>query len=227
MSLELEREDVVQKLCAAYARDQLTTGELEARLDRVYKSADRAQLLTALDGLPAVQITRLGEAPVPVRDVSPAPLTTPPGDRATRGRADRPPRGTGPGEKRFAAFMSEIRKEGAWTPTPVIVANTIMGGIVLDFREAPIPAEGIDIYADVIMGELKVILPPGLPADVDCSSFMGSVADKSKRGVPGAPTIRITGGTVMGSIVVVTKVPRGENDGTFRAQMQRWLGSGK
>lgn len=58
MTLELEREDVVQKLCAAYARDQLTTGELEARLERVYKSADRAQLNTVLDGLPAIQIQR-------------------------------------------------------------------------------------------------------------------------------------------------------------------------
>ena len=48
MTLELEREDVVQKLCAAYARDQLSTGELESRLERVYKSGDRTELLTVL-----------------------------------------------------------------------------------------------------------------------------------------------------------------------------------
>lgn len=229
MTLELEREDVVQKLCAAYARDQLTTGELEARLDRVYKSADRTQLLTVLDGLPAIQVARLGEAPVPVPNVAPpaprpAPVT--PSDGQLRsGR--RHQGGLGPGEKRYAAFMSEIRKEGAWSPTPVIVANTIMGSLVLDFREAPIPAGGVDIYVDVIMGELKVILPPGLPADVDCSTFMGSVSDKSKAGVPGAPTIRVTGSTMMGGITVVTKVPRREGENSFRAQMQKWLGSGE
>ena len=232
MSLELEREDVVQKLCAAYARDQLTTGELEARLERVYKSADRTQLLTVLDGLPAVQIARLGEAPVPVRDVSPpAPAARRTATPSDDGLADRDERrrgrGLGPGEKRYMAFMSEIRKEGAWTPSPVIVANTIMGSLVLDLREAEIPAQGIDIYADVIMGELKVILPPGLPADVDCSTFMGSVSDKSKAGVAGAPKVRITGGTVMGGITVVTKVPRKEGESGFRAQMQRWLGGGQ
>jgi hypothetical protein len=230
MTLELEREDVVQRLCAAYARDQITTGELEARLERVYKSADRTQLLTVLDGLPAMQIARLGEAPVPVRDVSPPGASRPAPAAGPRdvGRDARPetPNGLGPGEKRYFAFMSEIRKEGAWTPAPTIVAKTVMGGLVLDFRDVAIPMTGIDIYADVIMGELKVILPPGLPADVDCSSFMGSINDKSKAGVAGAPTIRITGGTVMGGITVVTKVPRGSGDG-LRAQMGRWLGTGE
>ena len=219
MTLELEREDAVQKLCAAYARDQLTTGELEARLERVYRSADRAQLLTVLEGLPAIQLARLGEAPVPVRDVSPpqAPVR----HVAPEGSGSRALR---PGEKRYMAFMSEIRKEGAWTPEPVIVAKTIMGSLVLDFRATQIPAAGIDLYVDVIMGDLKVILPPGLPADVDCSSFMGTVSDKSKGGVPGAPTIRITGGTVMGGITVLTKMPRGEGESSFRAQLRDWLG---
>jgi hypothetical protein len=123
--------------------------------------------------------------------------------------------------------MSEIKKEGNWSPPPVIVANTIMGSLVLDFREAAIPAQGIDIYVDVIMGDLKIILPPGLPADVDCSTFMGSINDKSKAGVPGAPTIRVTGAAMMAGISVVTKVPRHEGENSLRTQMRNWLGSGE
>lgn len=214
MSLEFEREDVVQKLCAAYARDQLTTGELEARLERVYKSADRTQLLTVLDGLPAMRIARLGEmAPAAPNLAPPSVAAPPPGTRALAAN-----------EKRYAAFMSEIRKEGAWTVTPRIKAKTLMGAVILDFRETAIPADGVDIDADVIMGSLKVILPPGLPAEVDCSSFMGSVHDKSKAGVPGAPMIRVTGNAVMGDITVITKVPRKEGESAFRAQMRQWLG---
>lgn len=231
MTLEFEREDVVQRLCAAYARDQITTGELETRLERVYKSEDRTQLLTLLEGLPAMQIARLGEvrpaelggsAALPPR---PAPSTDTP--RTPLPSGERRSRGLGPGEKRYAAFMSEIKKEGAWSPASVIVANVIMGSVILDFRETQIPANGVDIYTDVIMGELKVILPPGVPADVDCSTFMGSVSDKSKAGVPGAPMIRVTGSTFMGGIVVVTKVPRREGEGSLRAQMRNWLGSGE
>ncbi len=221
MTLEFEREDAVQKLCAAYARDHITTGELETRLERVYKSADRTQLLTVLEGLPAMQIQRLGDAPVPVPAAAPA--AQPPAASPEHRRR----RGLGPGEKRYLAFMSEIKKEGNWSPPPVIVANTIMGSLVLDFREAVIPAQGIDIYVDVIMGDLKIILPPGLPADVDCSTFMGSINDKSKAGVPGAPTIRVTGAAMMGGISVVTKVPRREGEDSLRAQMRSWLGSGE
>lgn len=227
MSLELEREDAVQRLCAAYARDQLTTGELEARLERVYKSANTQQLHAVLEGLPAMQIARLGEAPVPVPNLAPpAPATSGSGPMQPHRTGERPT-GRGPGERRYVAFMSEVRKEGTWTPTRVIVANTFMGNVTLDFRETEIPAGGVDIYTDVIMGELKVILPPGLPADVDCSSFMGAVTDKSKAGVAGAPTIRITGGTVMGAITVVTKVPRREGESAWRSQMREWLGSGE
>lgn len=54
MSLELEREHVVQQLCAHYAQEHLSTGELEARFERVYKSRDMLALRTVLDGLPAV-----------------------------------------------------------------------------------------------------------------------------------------------------------------------------
>lgn len=219
MTLEFEREDAVQRLCAAYARDHITTGELESRLEGVYKASDRAQLNTLLEGLPAVQLQRLGDAPAPVASASPP--RSPVQVETERGQ------GLRAGEKRYAAFMSEIRKEGAWTPSPVILAKTIMGSVVLDFREAQIPAEGIDIYADVFMGDLKIILPPGLPADVDCSTFMGSVNDKSKAGVPGAPLVRVNGSTIMGGISVVTKAPRREGESAFRAQMRSWLGSGE
>ena len=219
MSLEFEREDVVQKLCAAYARDQITTGELEAKLESVYKSHDRAQLLTVLDGLPAIQIARLGEVKAPVAPLSappsPAPMTRNSGAGLARG------------EKRYVAIFSGIEKQGAWTPAPKIDARVVFGNILFDFREATIPAHGIDLDVDVMMGELKIFLPPGLGADVDCSTFMGTVTDKSRPPLPGAPTVRITGGTFMGSITVVTKVPRKEGESSFRNQLKSWLGSGE
>lgn len=232
MSLEFEREDAVQRLCAAYARDQITTGELEARLERVYKSADRGQLLTVLEGLPAMQIARLG-------DNSPSGLSAPlassapsPNDSGESSSASlRSPtsayssgRGLAVGEKRYASMFSEIKKEGAWNPARKIDARCWFGSILFDLREAAIPADGIDIDIDVIAGDVKIILPPGLRADVDCSSFMGSVADKTKEGLPGAPVIRVSGGAMMGGITVVTKAPRREGEQTFRAQLKGWLG---
>lgn len=217
MSLEFEREDVVQKLCAAYARDQITTGQLEAKLETVYKSQDRKQLLTVLEGLPAMTIARLGEASA--APVSPSAFIA---SAATTSGS-----GTGlqKGEKRYAAIFSSIEKQGAWNPAPKIDARIVAGNILFDFRAATIPAQGIDLDVDVAMGDVKILLPPGLGADVDCSTFMGSVSDKSRPPLPGAPTVRVTGNAFMGSITVITKVPRQEGESSFRKQLKSWIGS--
>lgn len=212
MSLDLERERVVQQLCTAYANDQLTTGELESRLERAYKSPDRAQLLTVLEGLAVV---RLPAATLP----APAPVTRPGAPYYAPGR------GIGPDEKRYVAVFSEVKKEGAWTPTRYITAKTFFGSVHFDLREAQIPLEGIELDLDVMMGEAKITLPPGVGVEVDCNSILGSIEDKSRPAVAGAPVVRVTGGAVMGSITVVTKVPKGERSDSFRAQMKRWLGS--
>lgn len=226
MSLEFEREDAVQKLCAAYARDQITTGELEARLERVYKSADRGQLLTVLEGLPAMQIARLGDQASVQNAAAIAAAAQEPSRPSSPVSTYSSQRGLAVGEKRYASMFSEIKKEGAWSPAPKIDARCWFGSILFDLREAAIPPEGIDFDLDVIAGDVKVILPPGLRADVDCSSFMGSVVDKSKQGLPGAPLIRVSGGAMMGGITVVTKAPRKDGEQTFSAQLKGWLGLG-
>jgi hypothetical protein len=220
MSLEFEREDVVQKLCAAYARDQITTGQLEAKLETVYKSQDRAQLLTVLEGLPAMNIARLGE-------VKGAPTAQGAFNGASARAVTTSGSGTGlqRGEKRYAAIFSSIEKQGAWNPAPKIDARIVAGNILFDFREAAIPAQGIDLDVDVAMGDVKILLPPGLGADVDCSTFMGTVTDKSRPPLPGAPTVRVTGSAFMGSITVITKVPRQEGESSFRKQLKSWIGS--
>jgi hypothetical protein len=211
MSLELERERVVQELCSAYAYDHLSTGELESRLERVYKLEERSQLLTLLEGLPAARL------PVPLAHASPAPLARP--ATLTPGRA------LPADERRYVAIFSEVKKEGAWTPTPRITALTVFGSVLLDLREATIPANGIDIEIEVVMGEAKILLPPGVGADVDCTSVLATVEDKSRPAFPGAPVVRVRGGTVMGSISVITKVPKKERVDSWRRQLKEWLGT--
>lgn len=206
MTLEIEREEVVQALCAHYAQDHLSTGELEARFERVYQSANKAQLRTVLDGLPAI-----------------GPLVPPPAPLFEVG----PPSGGLPANtKRYVAIFSEVRKEGHWTPADFIAARVIMGSVVFDFREAVIPMGGVEIDVDVIMGEARILLPPGLGADVDCSAVMGSVEDKGRPPLPGAPVIRVRGGAVMGSIIVITKMPKPARLEGWRSKLKGFFGGG-
>ena len=155
MSLELEKEQVVQALCAHYAQDHLSTGELETRFDRIYKSTSRSQLDTVLQGLPALVRTSVTSAPM--YHVGPTSSALP------------------RNEQRYLAVFSGVRKEGAWSPAPNIAAKVVFGNIVLDLRDADLPMEGLTIDLDVLFGDAEVLLPPGVGADVDCSAIAGAV----------------------------------------------------
>lgn len=206
MNLDVEKEQVIQQLCAHYAQDHLSTGELEARFERVQRAPDRATLVTVLEGLPAMG--PLVAAPAPLW--TPGPHAGAPLDR----------------EKRYVAFFAEVRKEGFWRPAPLLRARVILGSLLFDLREAEIPVEGIDIDVEVYLGDAKILLPPGIGADVDCGAMMGDVKDKAGAGTPGAPRVRVRGQAVMGNIIVVTKLPRKEKLEGWRAQVNRWLGAG-
>ncbi len=206
MSLDLEKEQAVQALCAHYAQDHLSTGELEARFDRVYKSTSRTQLDTVLHGLPGLPRTSM--APAPMYHVAEPTGVLP------------------PNEKRYVAIFSEVKKEGAWSPTPKIEAKAVFGSILLDLRDADLPPEGITINVDVIFGDATVLLPPGVGADVDCSAVMGGVEDKAQRALPGAPMVFVRGSTVFGQITVKTKLPRPARLESWRQQIRGFLGSG-
>lgn len=207
MSLELEREEVVQRLCTHYAHDHLSTGELEARFELAYQATDRSALRTVLVGLPALGPTVA--PPAPLYDVA-GPVTIP-------GASD---------EKRYAAFLAEIVKEGQWLPAPRIKAKAILGTVKLDFREAAIPVEGIDIDVDALLGEVVILLPPGIGADVDCTAMLAEVKDKAKAGTPGAPRVRVRGGAVLGTISVTTKLPKPARMEGWRTQFKALLRGG-
>ena len=205
MSLEIDREEIVQTLCAHYAQDHLSTGELESRFERVYKSTDRRELRTVLEGLPTI-----GGLVPPAAALSSLAQT---GGELP---AD---------EKRLMSVFAEIKKEGHWVPARRISAFVLFGSMLLDLREAELPLEGIDIDVDVMFGEAKILLPPGIGARVDCSAMMGSVEDKARAGLPGAPVVRVRGGATLGSIIVITKFPKPARMESWRKKLKSFFGS--
>lgn len=197
MALDLERERVVQALCAHYAQDHLTTGELERRFELVYAAQDPHALHTVLEGLPAVSRTAV---PMPAYQAPPR----------VRGLRD--------SEKRYVAVLAEVKKEGVWRAPSTARVRAYLGNVTLDLREADIPPEGMDIDAETTLGEIRILLPLGVGADVDCTAMLGSVEDKTQPGSAGLPMIRVTGGATLGSIVVQTKLPK-------RARLEEWRSS--
>lgn len=199
MTLELDRERTVQALCAHYAHDHLTTQELELRFERVYRASSVDQLRALTAELP----------PLPPSMIEAPPLYA---------LATVPP----PAEKRFLALMSEVQRRGAWEVPQRVKAKAFMGAVRLDLRDTVIPAGGVDIDATAVMGEVRIILPPGVFADVDGMAIMGEFVDRTTGGAltPDAPRIRVHGEAVMGGVRVETRLP---NESALEAWKRRLL----
>ena len=189
-SLEIDRERTIQALCAHYASDHLTTQELELRFDRAYKAHDATELQTLLFNLPAL----------PPMVAAPAPFYSMAPERGS-GAVALP-------EKRYLAMMSEVKKAGTWTVSPRTVATAIMGSIRLDLREALLPGADVDIEVTAIMGEIIIIVPPGLRVESDGFAFMGEFeSHSSDADQRDSPLVRIHGSCVMGAVRVQLRLP--------------------
>lgn len=205
--LELERERTVQALCTHFAQDHLTTKELEARFEAVYRASSAPELQAITQGLPALPAGANTAEPMPMFTVAP-PLAA----------------SVVPTEKRYLAVMSEVRRQGHWTVPSRLRVSAWMGTVRLDLSEAQIPAGGVDIDATAVMGEVRIILPPGLHADADGFAIMGEFGDRSA-GTAGsleAPAVRVRGEAFMGTVRVETRLPR---ESVLNAWKRRLLGS--
>jgi hypothetical protein len=203
VSLELERERAVQALCAHFAQDHLTTQELELRFEEVYRASSPDELRRLMTGLPTLAPTT-ATTPLPTYSVA---ATT---------RA--------PAEKRFLALMGEVNRQGRWSVPAYMKVSAIMGTVRLDLREAEVPANGVDIDASTVMGEVRILLPPGLHAEVDGMAFMGEFSDRTAgtAATLEAPCVRVRGSAIMGSVRVETRLPK---EGALQAWKRRLLGN--
>jgi predicted membrane protein len=80
-----------------------------------------------------------------------------------------------------------------------------MGSTTLDLRDTVLPPGRLKIDALAIMGELKIIVPPGLPVKMTAFPFMGEAnvhRSVERRVVRGEPYLEGSGVALMGSIVV-------------------------
>jgi len=175
------RESIVQSLSSHFAAGRIELEDLERRLD----IAMRAQTLAELD----------------------AALADLPEERAAV--AERPVVADDRGSRWTLAVLSGVRKRGRWFLSPVHRVVAVMGGGILDLREAQFTAEVTEIRLRAIMGGIEVIVPPDLPVRVQGLGIMGGVADRTTPSE--APRVIIRGFALMGGIEVKVRARKGED----------------
>jgi hypothetical protein len=122
--------------------------------------------------------------------------------------------------KRLSAVLGSIERVGPWTVPPHLAARALWGNIVLDLRDAQLGPGVTTIEVKCTMGNIEILVPPAFAVDVDVSSFMGNVEERTRWVPKGAALVRIVGRVRLGNVEVTT-VERGETKRDARRR-ERW-----
>lgn len=202
-ALRERREGVIQALTAHFAEDRIDAEEFERRVDRAYRALSLQELDAVSADLPSLPGPAPGEG---------------------TGRALAPPDEVR-GQQVVPALMGGNERKGVWTPASRIHALAIMGGVVLDFREARFGRGVTEVNAFALMGGIEIIVPPGLRVESDGLGILGGFEGHDQRGEPSdrdQPALRVRGLAIMGGVEVVERLP-GEtaNDTRRRLKAER------
>ena len=212
-----ERERVVQALATCYADDRLSLEEFEARLDRAYRATTAGELGALLADVPAAPAAP-ASAPALV-----AAARAPTARHSVTITMDAPERG-------FAwAFMGGIERKGNWTVPRQLRVRVLMGGAVLDLREARFAPGVTEIDVLAIMGGVEVLVPPGVRVECSGAAVMGGFSADTRDvpdAPPGQPVVRLGGLAFWGGVDAQVRLP-GETQKAYRKrrrQERRLLG---
>lgn len=198
-TLERARDEAAGVLASAFAEDDLTLDEYEARLDRCYLAGSVAEVRELVADLPEA----------PALEGRREPAARPPRSARSRAEADRA------GHDLVLAFMSGVKRSGSWTPPRHLNAIAVMGGAELDFRDARFPEGETTVNAVAVMGGVEIVVPPGLRVECSGIPLMGGFERLDQDGdpdyAPGA-VLRIRGLACMGGVEVRVAEP-GEDAG--------------
>lgn len=178
-------------LCEHFAADHLEAEELEQLIDAAHRATDVAQLQALVQDLPD--------------------LPAPPPATLESARVAAP--GTAPEHAAVLAVMGGSERKGAWTPARNLYVVAVMGGVVLDFREARMDPGVTELYVLALMGGVEIIVPPGLHVDSTGIGIMGGFEHRGDSRYPvdtSAPVLRVTGAGVMGGVEIHER-QRGES----------------
>lgn len=188
--LERARDQTAGALASAFADDELTMEEYEARLDLCYRAGTLDEVRDLVADLPGPP------------EIDPSKPTA---SASSPAGAGPPPAGDRADHDLVLALMCGVERSGSWTPPRNMHAVAVMGGAELDFREARFPEGETVVNVLAVMGGVDIVVPPGLRVVCGGIPLMGGFDRVRRDGDPGhAPgaVLRIRGLAVMGGVEV-------------------------
>lgn len=78
------------------------------------------------------------------------------------------------GTRPVAAVFGGQRREGRWVVPERLAVAAVFGEALLDFREALLQSSRVIVYATVVCGRLKILVPDGVTVEVTGTSLATS-----------------------------------------------------
>jgi hypothetical protein len=180
---DADREAAADRLRRAAGDGQLTVAELDERLDAVYASRTRGDLvpLTADLGDPSAAVAATRQS---------GEVTVRPGPGGTRW---------------LVAFLGGAERRGRWRLAPRATSVNVLGGSDLDLTQVELASEDTELTVFSFMGGADVYVPDDLDVEVSEFAFMGGNSVDVPERSAGRPRLRLRLWSIMGG----TDVRRG------------------
>lgn len=118
--------------------------------------------------------------------------------------------------------FGDVRRSGAWLLPASSKWESLFGDIVLDLREARVPAGEVTIDAGTVFGDVLLLVPEGVSVEVRSRVLLGDVRQDTGLSAPaGAPRVILTGGSVFGDVKVRARRLRERLAEAGRARLNR------
>jgi len=179
------REAVVEQLGSAWAEDRIDEAEFERRVSAAFAAREPGELDRLVADLPA-------RAPLVPRLAPPA-VTRYPAPTLLR-----------------RVVLSSIDERVRDVMPAVVEYGVRLGSLELDFGEAVFHDGVTEILLDVVLGNVKFVLPPDVSVEMRVDGMLSSVEyhNRSRLTQPSHRVVRLTGRCVLGTVEVYTRDPR-------------------
>lgn len=176
---DAEREHVGQLLQRAVGQGMLSLGEFSERMDTALGAKTRGELNVVLADLPGIRLigeeARAQQQPVPQSDPHPAARPTYSAQAGFTGGSSDVVRGR----------MSNVTRKGPWHVPPQLHLNSRFSSITLDFTEAIMATQVVEIYIDDYCSSVALVVPD--EATVDLNGLHLAAASANSRVRTGPP----------------------------------------
>ena len=151
VALRDAREQAIAQLSDAFAHNLIEVEEFERRVTLAHRSNSVADVERTVSDLVSPN-----PSVITVAATAPHPLLA--SERET---------------DQVLAIFGGVERRGTWTLPRHLQAFAILGGIVLDFREALLLPGVTELQIVAVMGGVELIVPPGLSVEVSGTAVMG------------------------------------------------------